>query len=214
MGDITKKGNIMKISKSLQIVMWSTIALGLQSSGHAQGNLVNLYDWTPETMYGQSPNAGIDISSFNSAYFMGEYSTNVFSGPSHIVPILTGNLATTPGATYEISYTIGLNGSQDNNGGSLTFGSFDCGFSFTLPANSWPLYEPTENFDFLVTATSPNTTMIFNFGGIDNGMEIDVSNFSVAVVPEISAARLFGFLGCVLVLAQPWQRLFQKRKRN
>lgn len=159
-------------------------------------------------MYASNPNYGIIISSANAAIFFGSYSTNVLSGPDHIVPVLTGNLETTPGATYEISCTVANDPLHAEIGsGNLSFGSSNYGID--LFAMGGP--GSTQNFDFQITATSPSTTMAFTWW-IDNGYQASVSGFSVTQVPEVSSARLSGLGGCMLLLALHWRRLSQRRQ--
>lgn len=216
MRNIIKEGSVLKTSKALQTVMLPVIALGLQSSGHAQGNLVNLYDWTGETMYAADPNDGVIISSFNSANFFGAYSTNVLNGPDHIVPILAGSLDTTPGTTYEISYTLEETYNHSFfDGGYMKFGNDTnpCNFSDAIRNPGTDTYAATNFYDYTDIATSTTTTMSLECH-LDNGDSIQVTGLSVIEVPEISAARLFGFGGCVLLLAQPWRRLSHERGRN
>ena len=159
-------------------------------------------------MYASDPNYGIIISSSNAAIFFGSYSTNVVSGPSHIVPILTGNLGTTPGATYEISYTVANDPVHAELGsGNLSFGSSN--YKIDLFAIGGP--GSTQDFHFQITTTSPSTTMAFTWW-IDNGYQASVSGLSITQVPEVSSARLSGLGGCILLLAQRWRRLSQRRQ--
>jgi hypothetical protein len=207
----------MKISEPLQIVVLSTIVLGLQFDGRAQDNLANLNDWTAQTEYGSSPNSGIIISGSASAIFFGSYSTNVVSGPDHIIPILTGTLDTTSGTTYEISYNLEHDGRFIFCYGTFSFGSFNYGFD--LPFTGQPS-GTSEAFDFLVTANTLSTQMSFAWPAIDNGDAAFLSDFSVTAlpemisVPEVSTARLLGLGGCAWLLAPFGRRSFEKRKQN
>jgi hypothetical protein len=197
--------------------MLSAFALGLQSSGRAQGNLVNLYDWANQTRYVPDPNYYITIGSFNSANFRSGITTNPLLGDPFIVePILTGSLHTTPGITYEITFTMQLGSPFDAFGGaSLSFGNFITNCDLQNPANgNQPGYNPPVNFDFTAIATSPTTAMSFNAGFNDYTDGMLLSNVAVMEVPEISASRLFGFGGCVLLLARQWRRFSPKRKQN
>lgn len=205
----------MKISKPLQFVVLATIALGKQFDARAQGNLANLNDWIAQTKYGSSPNSGIIISDSASAIFFGSYSTNVFSGPDHIIPVLTGILDTTPGTTYEISYCLEHDGRFIYCDGTFSFGSFNYGFnlSFTGHSSGTP-----EVFDFLVTANASLTPMSFAWPAIDNGDAAFLSNFSVTAVPEVipvpevSTASLLGLGGCAWLLAPLGRRSVGTRK--
>jgi hypothetical protein len=215
--DVITKGNVVRISRSLHMLMLSAFALGFQASGRAQGNLVNLYDWTNQTRYVPDPNYYIIIGSFNSANFRSGITTNpLLGGPFIVEPVLTGSLPTTPGITYEISFTMQLGAPFAAFGGaSLSFGNFTTNCDLQNPANgNQPGYNPPVNFDFTAVATSPTTAMSFNAGFNDYTDGMLLSNVAVMEVPEISASRLFGFGGCVLLLARQWRRLFQKWKRN
>ena len=207
----------MNIRKSLQAVVLITIVLGIPCAGRAQDNLVNLNDWTGQTKYGSSPNSGIVILDSVSAIFFGSYSTNVFSGPDHIIPVLTGTLATAPGATYDISYTLEHDGRFIFCAGTFSFGSFIYGFN--LPFNGQPS-GASETFGFLVTADSLSTATSFAWPAIDNGDAAFLSNFSVTAlplvnpVPEASTASLLGLGGCACWVASACGRFFGKRLRN
>jgi hypothetical protein len=56
--------------------------------------------------------------------------------------------------------------------------------------------------------------MTFVGGFIDEADSVLFNNVSVIEVPEMSAASLLGLGGCVWLLAPPWRRSFQNRKRN
>jgi hypothetical protein len=163
-------------------------------------------------MYGFTPDQGIYVSAYDSARFFGGYSTNIFHGPDHIVPILTGNLDTTPGALYEISYTIGNDPTHVFGVGafSMSFGNF------TYSTSLYDMGSPgsSQNLNFLLTANSPITTISFRWG-LDNGQEGTLCNLSVSAmpqaVPEVSTVRLLGLAGCILLIARPWRRTRQKQ---
>ena len=205
----------MKISKLLQIVILSAMVLGLPISGHAQGNLVNLSDWTNETRGAENPNNHVQVISATFAYFgpNGYWSTN---GPGQPVdPILTGILDTTPGATYEISYTLSFSsppGSVPN--AQVTFDN--CTTNATPPASfdGFFMLSGTRSLDYTVVATSPTTTMSFNLYIFDDVGSFTLSDVSVTAVPEISSARLIGFGACVWLFAKPWRRLSSRRTRT
>jgi hypothetical protein len=205
----------MKIGSPLQIIVLSATALGFQFDARAQDNLANLNDWTAGTQYGSSPNSGIIISDSASAIFFGSYSANVFSGPDHIIPILTGTLDTTPGTTYKISYSLEHDGRFIFCDGTFSFGSFNYGFN--LPFTGQPSGTP-EAFDFLVTANASSTPMSFTWPAIDNGDAAFLSHFSVTAVPEVipvpevSTAGLLGLGGCAWLLAPFVRRSSGKRK--
>ena len=198
----------MNVSKSLQIIILSTITLGLQSSGHTQSNLVNLYDWK---------NTG--INSLSGPPFI----TNIWTSTSpdeafgglFFYNNVSANLDTTPGASYEISFSGQFGGYSYWGGPTMSFGSFSTGCEL-LPGgqlNNGDGYYPPVNFDFTVVATDPITAMSFTLY-VDNNSEITLSNVSVIQVPEISPTSLIAFGGCILILARQWRRTFQKRKRS
>ena len=211
----------MNIIKSVQIVLQSSMALGLQSAGLAQVNLVNLYDWTPQTQYGFSPNQGISIDSFNSASFYGQYSVNGRGNRNDIIhPILTASLDTVPGDTYEISYTLKMsNFSNFYTPGSVSFGNDINLFSFSFP-QSQPRGDQIYGFDYTEIATPTTTAMTFYVGFIDTADALYLSDFSVTTVsemvpvPEVSTAGLLGLGGCVWLLAPLCRRSFGRNKQN
>ncbi len=187
--------------------MLPSIVLGLQSSGLAQTNLVNLYDWNISSDTG-SPD--VRITSFNSASFLGDGATN--GGPTS-VSTLSGVLNTIPGATYEISFTM-VNEVEQYGGGSETFGNTGTSFLLTsTETNVPPNYIPNPvNIDYTAVATSTTTTMTFeaSVDGEDGWTEL--FDASVVEVPETSGVGLLGFGGCFLLFANQWRRLLQKQK--
>ena len=212
----------MKISKPLQILMLSTIALGLQPSGHAQGNLVNLNNWTASSaiLPGFSPVPPPKITSFNSAYFLG-WLTSYTNNPTIFAlsaGILTGNLNTTPGATYEISFSLDMGDSVGIDVAFMSFGNITAGGKIPVLLNTNVTSEnPNITLpvccDYTVLATSDITTMSFSVTP-DVSCGVNLENLLVVETPEVSTVRLFGFGGCALLIAQQWRRLFPKRKRN
>lgn len=208
----------MKINNRLQIVMLSTIALGLQTSGRAQGNLVNFNGWTNETMFVPpgTQSEFVQIDSPISATFEGGWTTNasgLYPGiPTDASPILTGSLDTVPGAIYEIAFAMQLG--QFEGSAEMWFGDFTTNCDLTAfynPANQGQPFGPV-NMDFTVVATSATTTMSFQSYLDPVGGYASLYDVSVNEVPEISAARLFGFGGGVLLFAHQWLRLLQRKK--
>jgi hypothetical protein len=212
----------MKISKSLQIVMFSIIGLGLQSSGHAQASLVNLYDWMNETMYSSTPDFNVQIQSPNSVGFFGSRSTNNAPYP-FALPVLTGSLNTTPGTTYEISFTMQNDFVETIGQPEVSFGSFTT--NFDLPAaqetDGQLQYFPV-NIDLTAVAMSFDTTMTFTVP-IDTGDAMSLNNLEVTAitgstignvfVPEPSTTKLVFCFGFAWLLAQRLGRLLKIRSR-
>jgi hypothetical protein len=205
--------------KLLQFVALSVIMLQVQSRGLAQGNIADLYNWSNETMDGSDPNPNdyIQISSFSSALFYGGY-TDEGGGVS---PTILGNFDTTPGATYQISFTMQNLNSFDSSA-SESFG--DNATNFDLPfvyINGGESYTDTPvNIDFTAVATFSTTTMSIEYyldpdGGAASLSDLMVTEVSGATgVPEISSTQFFCFGGCALLLARQLRALFAKRKRN
>ncbi|HXI69230.1 MAG TPA: hypothetical protein VNN22_02615 [Verrucomicrobiae bacterium] len=201
---------VMKISKLLQNVILLAIAGGFQSGGHAQENLVNLYDWTPQTLNGLSPNQGVNIWSSNSVGFDVQNGAVIFS---HTTPSLTGNLDTTPGASYQISFDLSFNAHTPYvDWFSVSFGDNSFGFDpFGLIFSDPNFYSGT--IDFTVIATAPITAMQLAAYG-DNGESFYVSDLMVTAVPEVSVNRLLGLGGGSLLLAHLCRRVIPGRKRS
>lgn len=200
----------MSISKSLHGFIMAVLVFGLQSGGYAQGNLVNLYDWSGETKYAPSPNYGILLMSSTSVTFYGAYSTNTEGGADHIVPVLAGNLDTVPGTTYEISYTVANDPLHAEFGnGVMSFGSY----SNVVDLLAMGSPGSSENFDFLFTTSAAVTPMSFSWT-IDNGYQATLSSLSVTEVPEASKATLLSFGGVIWLLVRGRRRLSQVRRRG
>jgi hypothetical protein len=182
-----------------------------QSMVQAQG-LVDLYHWsdnsTPYTDF-------ININSSNSAMFIGNYNNE--GGFNDL--ILTGSFDTTPGTSYQISFTLQDESpiGDDGGSGSLDFGnseiSLDGAFCGSYLSNGTYVF-PAANYNFTATATSPTTTMSFNLS-LDEGLDTGLSNLTITqimAVPETSSTRLFLFGGCVFMLAKQLRKVTQKQK--
>jgi hypothetical protein len=146
--------------------------------------------------------------------FIGNYAN--FPAFNHLN--LSGDFDTTPGETYEISFTL-QNGGQYTGSGSTTFGSTETDLDYALSdsdsyfTNGGYEFLPV-NYYFTSLATSANTTMSFNFI-LDEGESAELSNFAITEitpVPEISASRLFCYGGCVFLIARQLRKLTQRQK--
>jgi hypothetical protein len=211
--------SVFRHLKGLQVALASVLVFGLQLGAQAQGNLVDLYNWENETVVGSDPNPNdyLAISSAISARFSGGY-TDQGGGVS---PILTGSFATTPGATYQISFTM-CNLNSFGGSASETFG--DNSMNFDLPfvyLDGGESYSDTPvNIDFTAIATSATTTMSIECYLDPDGGSAALSDLIVtegpelSPVPEVSSIGLFCFGGCALLLARNWQRFFPKLKTN
>lgn len=198
---------VFKCPALLQIAVLAAVLFQFASIGHAQGNLGDLYNWKDDS----APITGlIDIYSCNSATFIGNYAN--FPGLNQLS--LSGGLNTTPGATYQISFTLQDTGIGDFDGtGDLWFGSSEMNLNSTfedghITGNGYA-FAPV-NYDFTAVATSSTTSMSFDFV-LDQGLNADLSNLQITIVPEISTSRLFCYGGFVLVLAGQLRKLNQKR---
>lgn len=201
--------------KAPLIALALAIVFGLQSNAQAQGNLVNLYNWENETAVGSDPNPNdyLAVSSSTSAKFSGGY-TDQGGGVS---PIMTGLFDTTPGASYQISFTM-QNLSQFDGSASESFGNDT--MNFGLPAvllNGGESYADTPvNIDFTAVATSTTTAMSIECYLDPDGGAADLSGLTVTEVPneapEASSILLFCFGCCALLLVRNWPRFFPKLK--
>jgi hypothetical protein len=154
------------------------------------------------------------VYSSNCALFQGgfaDYNGDTF--PLAAVPTLTGNLYTTPGTTYEISFTM-LDPAIYTGGASMTFGSFSTSLDFTSYPNYTSENQPflPVNFDFTAIASSTSTSLSFSADLDPDGGAVYLEDLTVTAVPEPSAT---GFLGSVaagwLLLAQ---RCWQSREKR
>jgi hypothetical protein len=191
-----------------QIAALCVMIFQFRSMGEAQANLVDLYNWIDES----TPYKGlIEIGSADSATFIGAYGNL----PALNRLNLSGDIDTTPGVTYEISFTL-QNWNLYSGDGSATFGSkakdldyafSECDSYFT---SGGPVFSPV-NYDFTALATSATTTMSFDFI-LDEGESASLSNFVITEAPEMSVTRLFCYGGCLVLLARQLRRLAQKQK--
>lgn len=198
-----------------RVALLSGFLLQLSSAGQAQENLVDLYHWSNETGYVPNPSNFVAINSYNTAYFSSGYTTNPFNqGPLFVEPVVSGELNTIPGVTYDVSFTLQLNAPYDAFGGaSMSFGAFTTNCNLQNPANGdQPGYNPPVNFDFTSVATATTTPMSFCAGFDDFSDGLSISDVMVTAVPEISSAKLFCCGLALLVLREQWTRLINRRK--
>jgi hypothetical protein len=178
--------------------------------GHAQGDLVNLYNWSNETesVAPDTMSRFISIYSNSSADFYGGFTTNYSSGFA-VCPLLVGTVNTVPGDSYEVSFTMqnmsgyagGVAESFDGDSTNLSFPSDDLGYT-----------EIPVNVDFTAVATSTTTMVSFQCYLDPEGGQADLYNVSVTEVPESSASRLFLCGGFVLLMAKQLRKATQKQK--
>jgi hypothetical protein len=196
--------------KALPISFALAAFFGFQLSATAQGNLVDLYGWSDATtdIRPSQVNEFALATSHTSAEFNGGLTTNSGGGgPPWVEPSLTGDLNTTPGVTYEISYTLNSAG-MTGFGVSMAFGDSTALYEF--PGGTFGSI--ATNLCYTVTATSADTQMSLQCY-LDPSEAIDLTGLSVQEVPEMSSTWLFCYGGCALLLARQLRELSQKRKR-
>jgi hypothetical protein len=206
--------NHLRYLKALPVALVSAAVLGLQSSAQAQFNLSNLYNWDNVTKCVSSGALGqfISIYSYNSADFYGGFASGS-GAPRGASPTLTEQFDTTPGATYQISFTM----QNLNSFGGSTFESFgDNNLNFQLPftyTDGGEYYSDTPVYiDFTAVATSDLTTMSIQCNLDPEGGAASLSNLMVTQVPEVSSPMLFGFGGFALLLVRRGRQFFPKLK--
>ena len=185
------------------------------SRGLAQGNLVNLYDWTNETVVeaGDNPDNFVSIGSSTSADFFGGLidNSNVLT---EVEPTITGTLDTVSGATYDISFTVEDDTLYGPSSATEYFGDTSTSISLppeqqNFPGDNVPV---PVNVDFTAVATCATTTMSFGFGLDPTAGDDLLYNLSVTEVPETSSPGLFLFGVCILLLARQLRAATKKRK--
>ena len=197
--------------KPLPGMMFLAILIGVQLEAQAQGNLVNLYNWSNETRYSGSPQYNVQISSPDSASFFGSQSTNNSPCPL-AVPVLSGSFDTTPGDVYDISFIMQNNFVENLGEPTVSIGAFAT--NFYLPAAKQAGPGQTQYFpvDISLTYVATSLTTDFTFKiPLDEGDTVSLENLTVTEAPESSTAVIFGTLGCAWVLAQRWLSRFKTR---
>jgi hypothetical protein len=196
---ISSKVNILKFA------VLTSVALQVALVANAQGNLVDLYNWSNETRYSGSPGHNVQIDSSDSAVFFGSQSTNDAPSP-FALPVLTGNFDTTPGDIYEISFTMQNNFFETIGQPTISVGGFLT--NFDLPAaergSGGQLQFNPVNIDFSYVATSSATEFEFMIP-LDTGDGASLNNFSIAEVPESSTDAILGSFVCLWFLMRRWR---------
>ena len=195
----------------LYVAALLVIGIHFSAKGLAQGNLVDLYDWTDQS----SPYTGlINVYSSNSAVYEGDY--GAYGGFNHLN--LAGNITTTPGVTYDVSFTLLNESSSDSGSGCMMFGNIQTNLNFAFsPSDSYLTsdgyaFNPV-TFTFSVLATDSSTPVSFNFD-LDEGINANVSDFMITAVPEMSTGSYLLFGGCMLVLARESRKFLQQLRKT
>ncbi len=186
-------------------LLLSTILLPLKSRGEVPQNLVDLYNWTNETMVGagDNPNNYVFIRSATSADFDGGF-TYESGGFVPVQPTIAGTMDTIPGVTYEICFTVQDDSVYGPNSAQIYFGN-TCTDIDLPPGMPGPNLSPIPvNIDFTVEATSATTTMSFEFGLDPSDDEDSLYNLSVTEVPEARSENLMILFGCTLLCMRKW----------
>lgn len=208
----TATGRGLQASGLTSAVMLSAILVGIGLDGRAQGNLVNLYDWSNNTRYSGSPNNNVRINSSDSAGFFGSGSTNNAPYPLAL-PGLAGQIGTTPGTMYEISFTMENNTYESIGDPCVCFGDFTTNLDLPVAQANGPQsqYYPVD-VDLSILATSSTTDFTFTVPA-DEGELISLDNLTVTEVPEMSTTAIFGFFGCSWLFLRRWRQV-QKAKHS
>ncbi|MGH7981402.1 MAG: hypothetical protein ACREE6_18645 [Limisphaerales bacterium] len=167
--------------------------------GRAQGNLASFNNWwdTTADIPSTESNEFAFAASPTFVEFNGGQTTN--GQEPWVEPSFSGDVNTTDGAMYQISYTLSTGPTAASLymsfGGSILSYDYQGGdFGFST------------NLIYTIEATSASTTMSF-VCYLDPSESVDLTDFSVTQVPELSSEKLFAFLGCALLCVRKLRRL-------
>jgi hypothetical protein len=173
----------------------------------ARGNMVNLNNWTPapgSASYLAEVNPVGVVNPTSAVFSDGIY---IHNGSCYIG--FTGNLATTPGTYYDISFTL-QNLSPPAAYVTMNFGSWTTDLSAAINAFYLGPLGPQHNavnFNFITLAQSPATAMDF-FVNLDApGGGVYLSNLSVVPVPELTFTAVLLVIGLagLFVCVRRWR---------
>lgn len=199
------RGSLVRL-KPLRAIITSAIVFGLQLAVNAQGNLVNLFDWSNETRFSGSPLNNVQIEASDAANFFGSDSTNNSPCP-FAVPELAGSVSTTPGTTYDISFTM-QNDFVEGAQAVISFDDFTTNLVLPAARQTSPFqmqYYPVD-VELTYAATAGTTDFSFKLP-IDDGDAVSLGDFSVIEVPETSTVGIFGIFGCAWLFARRWRKM-------
>jgi hypothetical protein len=199
-----------KLLKTWQTVMLAAM-LAVELNGQAQANLINLYNWSNDTRYSGSPNHNVQIDSFDSAKFYGGRSTN--NAPSPLaLPVLTGDLYTTPGASYEIAFTMQNDYLESIGNTKVSFGGFVTNLdlpSAQFNSQGLQVYPVDINLNFVATSQTTDFTFCVP---LDEGDVISLDNFTMMEVPEMPTSAILGLFGGFWLFLR-WRKQVSNTKR-
>jgi hypothetical protein len=185
----------------VRMVQGVLVLVLLGSAGPARANFVvnggfetgNFSGWA------QSGNSGFTFVSANDPH-SGNYAA--WLGPVGSLGYLSQTVATTPGASYNLSFFLASDGSTPNDfqvhfGGTTVFNQTN------IPAQGYTDYQLT------VAATSSSTVLQFGFQNDRGFLQLDdvslTAKGSVSGTPEPRSLTLLA-LGCAGLAARAWRR--------
>lgn len=205
-----RSGGVVRV-KPLPSVLFLAILFGFQLEARAQGNLVDLYDWSNQTRYSGEPQHNVQVLSSDSAIFYGSQSTNNAPYPLAL-PVLSGTFGTTPGDIYDISFTMQNDFVENLGEPTICIGAFATNFYLPAAQSINPgqtQYYPVD-ISFTYVATSSATDFTFKIP-TDDGDSISLDNLCVTEAPENSTGVIFGTLGCAWVFGLRWRSGFNAK---
>jgi hypothetical protein len=182
----SRSGLLTAAVGSFFFLVFSGYSQNLVQNGNFNAGGGSFEDWQISHSVGSSNYSGPTIASpgFGSNPYYAQFNFEPGGGND----ILSQELATTPGAVYDINFWA-EDGAGNNFGAEFNFGAFSANLinAFAIGPGKW--YSGWKDFNFDVTATELQTELSFVIAA-DAGSQFGVDDISVVALPDFDAVAV------------------------